>query len=479
MLYAIRPTERSLWSNRLQSQPIVKDSPTSRRHVVLPQSDGCTEGELQMLVETHKDSRGILDCTDVEALASQLSMYCDRYYDLFTRSELRGHFELNISGLLSPLEKKNLEFMALRGGTNVKVRTLQNFLTGSRWDDEAVRIRHQQFVATALGHPEGLYLVDESSCPKKGKDSAGVARQYCGSLGKVDNCQVGVYVAYANPNRRGLNSSIPGCTCHRVGSRTKIGSRNGSLAIFLKIWSSVRNQSSAAEMVQALHSRNVLTAGWVLADAVYGDNALFLDSLPEGLRHFCQVSCTTRVWLPIDEGGTTMQSKPIAVKDVFGELSLQWRTNVILKEGSQGCIFADVAACRVVEARTVEEADKKRKQQVRGKDVWLFLRRLPETGEVKYYLSNAPADTPLEKLMWLSCMRWPIETCFQEGKDHLGMGSLSGPHLESVASPYDPGNAGTAFPEHGPKWTEKKKPWTDPATGTITGVGFSSRSGDN
>src|SRR5437660_8726773 len=102
-----------------------------------------------------------------------------------------------MAGQLSPLERKAVEPMALHvdGGT---IRGMQRFLSEASWDEEQMRWNYHQLVADELGEPEGVLMFDETGFVKKGQESVGVARQYCGSLGKVENCQVGVFAGYAS-----------------------------------------------------------------------------------------------------------------------------------------------------------------------------------------------------------------------------------------------------------------------------------------
>ena len=125
------------------------------------------------------------------------------FHDCFPRSEPRAHFFDYMVGQLSPLERKSIEPMALRvpGGS---VRGLQRFLSEVPWDEEHRRWTHHQLVAAETGDPMGVLMFDETGFVKKGTDSVGVARQHCGPLGKVENCQVGVFAGYAS--RKGYAS---------------------------------------------------------------------------------------------------------------------------------------------------------------------------------------------------------------------------------------------------------------------------------
>src|SRR6266571_7991148 len=118
-------------------------------------------------------------------------------HDCFARSEPRAHFFDYMVGQLSKLERKSIEPMALQveGGT---VRGMQRFISDVRWDEEQMRWNYHQLVAEELGEPDGVLMFDETGFVKKGKDSVGVARQYCSTLGKVENCQVGVFAGYAS-----------------------------------------------------------------------------------------------------------------------------------------------------------------------------------------------------------------------------------------------------------------------------------------
>jgi len=134
---------------------------------------------------------------DVEGFMDELWEFQSALHDCFTRSEPRAHFCDYMVGQCSKLARKSIEPMALQveGGT---VRGLQRFIRDVHWDEEQMRWNYHQLVAEAMGEPDGVLMFDETGFVKKGKDSVGVARQYCGSLGKVEHCQVGVFAGYAS-----------------------------------------------------------------------------------------------------------------------------------------------------------------------------------------------------------------------------------------------------------------------------------------
>jgi SRSO17 transposase len=129
--------------------------------------------------------------SDVEGFLEALWEFQSTWHDCFARSEPRVHFFASMVGQCSQLERKSIEPMALQveGGT---IRGLQRFLSESVWDEEQMRGTSHQLVAEERGEPDGVLMFDETGLVKKGTDSVGVARQYCGTLGKVENCQGGV-----------------------------------------------------------------------------------------------------------------------------------------------------------------------------------------------------------------------------------------------------------------------------------------------
>ena len=134
--------------------------------------------------------------SDVEGFMDEFQEFQSVFHDCFARSEARGHFLDDMVGQYSPLARKSIEPMALavEGG---RIRSLQRFLSEAVWDEEQRRGNYHQLVAEELGEPDGVLMFDEAGFVKKGNDSAGVARQYCGTLGNVEKCQGGVFAGYA------------------------------------------------------------------------------------------------------------------------------------------------------------------------------------------------------------------------------------------------------------------------------------------
>src|SRR5262244_3753767 len=135
--------------------------------------------------------------SDVAGFMDELQEFQSIFHDCFARSEARAPFLDYMVGPYSPLARKSIEPMAL-AVEGSRIRSLQRFLSETVWDEEQMRWNYHQLVADELGEPDGVLMFDASGFVKKGKDAAGVARQYCGTLGKVENGQVGVFTGYAS-----------------------------------------------------------------------------------------------------------------------------------------------------------------------------------------------------------------------------------------------------------------------------------------
>ena len=382
-------------------------------------------------IETAPDLR--LTAADAAALRRDLAAYHALYAPLFQRRELKAQSLLYLEGLLSAERRKSVERMVLhqRGADSNAVRTAQLFVSQRRWPDGPLLQRHWEEVAQSLGQAEGVLIVDGSDFPKQGKESVGVARQYCGELGKRANCQAGVFVAYASAAgatlvhrqlylpRRWVEDAAWAPRRHRCGVPENIPFQT--------------KPQIAAALVAEVMAAGSLPVRWVTCDEGYGSDTVFLDRLAAlGLGYCAEVPHSTRVWptrpqmcvppspvtgrpptrLRLAPGAPRSQ----AVQEVAAQLPAgAWR-HLQLKKGSQGPLCADFAALRVVASRRAQP----------GPDVWLLLRRHARTAQLKTYLIQGAADMTMAQLVWLAAMRWPIETCFQEGKQLLGLGDYEG-----------------------------------------------------
>jgi SRSO17 transposase len=270
-----------------------------------------------------------------------------------------------------------------------------------------------------------VLIVDGSDFPKQGTASVGVARQYCGALGKIANCQAGVFLAYASRNGytlvdRRLYMPEDWFTPAYAPRRTVCGVP-ADLA-FRTV------PQLAWEMIDAVRAQGHLPLGWVVCDEGFGKDPTFLARLAQaGWRYLAEVPCHTRVWRrrpevePAGRGRTGRPRKyarvvvgarrPQRVDDVARRLPASTWREYVIKDGANGVIRAAFAFLRVHPVR----------HRVPGPESWLVLRRTAYGREVKYYLSNAPRTARPRALGHTSGMRWPIERAFAECKDELGM----------------------------------------------------------
>jgi SRSO17 transposase len=370
-----------------------------------------------------------LTIQDIEYLVEELRAYHAIYSPLFQRREQREAAHAYLQGLLAALPRKSIEPMvlAVEGVVPKAVRAMQSFISEGTWDDERLLHRHWQEVEMALGTDDGVLMVDGSDFPKQGSQSAGVKRQYCGELGKRANCQAGVFVGYVSSQGytlldRRLYLPIEWITDDAYAARRRQCGIPPAITFKTK-------PELAEEMLAAVVKSQSLQCRWVVADEAFGCDPDFLDGVARlGLWYFAEVPHTTRVWdvrpathIPIWGGRGRQPHRPRLVAgasdarpvlEVATSLPPKAWSPRTIKEGSQGPMVAEFAACRVIAVRDA----------LPGPDVWLVLRRHLETGELKTYLCNAPADTPLAIQVRMSGLRWPIETCFEDGKQLLGMG---------------------------------------------------------
>jgi SRSO17 transposase len=366
---------------------------------------------------------------DVETLIDDLRHYHALYSPLFQRREQRARAADYLHGLLLDLSRKSIEPMvlALKGADPNAIRAMQQFLSEGAWEDGPILQRHWHEVDTTLGEGEGVLTLDGSDFLKQGQASVGVKRQYCGEVGKRANCQAGVFLGYASRSGYTLLDRRLYLPQEWVEDETYVA-RRWKCGVPKDLVFKTKPQLGW-EMIRAVVGAQTLRCRWVTCDEAFGRDTAFLDQVAaSGLWYFAEVPHDTRVWrerpataIPEWSGRgrqpTRAQLGPgepaaEAVTALAAAVPAMWWSRHVIKEGSKGPIVADMVALPVVVVR----------EGLPGPDVWLVLRRNVTTGELKTYLCNAPADIPLETLVRLSGMRWPIETCFEEGKQYLGMG---------------------------------------------------------
>lgn len=340
------------------------------------------------------------------------------------------------SGLLLPGDRKSVEPMAARIDpyhVQAKHQSMHHFIANAPWSDEAVLQVIAEHVVPVLeiNEPIEAWVVDDTGIPKKGKHSVGVARQYCGRLGKQDNCQVAVSVSLAH-----TQASLP--VAYRLylpEEWTEDPKRRSKCGVPEHIWFQTK-PTLAMSLIEKMVERN-LPRGVVLADAGYGNDSLFRYQLSElNLRYSVALQASTRVWqrgmeppmqsssnkgprrmhVPRDPKYPPVSVLALALKEgesVFE--TVQWR------EGSAATLSSRFWATRVRSAHRVPGS------KTVAQEEWLLV-EWPQgaPGPTKFWLSTLPEDTPLRRLVHITKMRWRIERDYEELKSEIGLGHFEG-----------------------------------------------------
>jgi SRSO17 transposase len=366
---------------------------------------------------------------EVRAAAERLVQFHERFAPLFGKEQAQDNAYSYVKGLMVCPERKSIEPIALNVG-NGNVSALQKFINIAPWDHGDVQAElHAAFadelVPTAAGSPLGVVgVVDESGFTKKGDQSAGVARQHNGRLGKEDNCQVGVFLVGVTPGGAALLDHglyLPETWCEDTPA---CHDRRAKVHIPERVAFQTKPQI-AAGLIRLTAVLGVVALDWITADEEYGRNGAFLDEL-ETLEHryVVEVPVTTTVWtedpaacVPPYGGRGPVPTQPSrasvrSVAAVAAALPPEgWRT-LQIRQGAKGPLVFAFAAVRVWAVR----------HGVAGPPIWLLVRRsLEATPEIKYYVSNGDAATPLGVLAQVACTRHEVEGYFEDAKGHLGM----------------------------------------------------------
>lgn len=370
-----------------------------------------------------------LTIQDVQELETELAQYSQLYRDLFSRREQKEQYAIYLQGLMSNLPNQSVETMMLNlyGADPQAIRNMQHFLSQGSWQDQAILARHWQEVNQDLGEDNGVVIVDSSGFPKQGQESVGVKRQWCGQLGKRANCQVGVFLSYATQHGYTLLDRRLYLPQEWVEDPA-YSERRAKCAVPADM--TFKTQPTLAlEMVQGLHQSGALPFRWLTCDEAFGRDTAFLDQVGQMVYYFAEVDKDTRLWLTrpqtaVPQPKSNRGRQPTRLKLAEGAPAAQAVTQIAadlppsawsrqtIKEGSKGPIVAAFACLRGVAVR----------HGLPGPAVWLVLRRDLSDGQLKFFLSNAPLETPRATLVWLNGMRWPVETCFEHGKQEIGLG---------------------------------------------------------
>jgi SRSO17 transposase len=331
----------------------------------------------------------------VTAWADEVGVVGERIGRHFARSEPRRRAVGYVRGLLSGTERKNGWQLAEHLGDPTP-DGVQHLLARADWDADAVRDDLLGYVREYLGHPDGVLVVDETGFLKKGTKSCGVARQYSGTAGRIENCQVGVFLGYATKKGRALVDRalyLPKEWANDADRREEAGVPE-EVEFATKIVLARRMIDRAVEAG--------VPARWVTADAVYGSDYHFRATAEgHGLGYVVGVRTYFAVWAGFRQVrvGTLLAGIPA---DAWHRISCG--------EGSKGPRVYDWAVTRTNSPEPQEYAR------------WVLIRRsVSDPTEVAYFACGGPPSTTLNELVRVAGARWAIEDLFELAKGDCGL----------------------------------------------------------
>lgn len=373
-----------------------------------------------------------MDAGQIRALQPRLAEYLSGFADCFGRRDTRAHLSVYVQGQLSDLREKSIEPMALKAG--VPPRTLQEFIASYRWDEDGLRRRLHTIVAAEHASPRSIGIIDETSDVKKGLKTPGVQRQYCGAVGKQENCIVTVHLGYAVDDFHTL--------------------LDGELFLS-ESWSNDRERCREAgipdtmiyrpktEIALELYDRSVANGirfEWLTFDEWYGSKPPFLRALDDRRQKFVgEVHKDFTAWTqpprvterPFRRRGRGRSRRtprvvagsqvPMTVAEMMRfhrPLREQEWKRYRIKDGEKGPMVWEIKHVRIY-PRNEEGLPEKCYHLIVARNVL-------DPSEIKYFVSNAPPETSVQTMLLVAFSRWRVERCFEDEKGELGLDHYEG-----------------------------------------------------
>lgn len=377
-----------------------------------------------------------MDAQQIQQLRPMLDTYLRQFDDCFGRREPVAHLKTYVLGQLSGLPRKSMEPIADAAGLGP--RTLQQFLSLHEWDHHRVRDILQQRVANRHPHACSIGVIDESAHPKKGDKTPGVKRQWCGRLGKVDNCVVTVHLAYAAGDFHCLVDSdlfLPEDwsddreRCRRAGI--------GDEVVHRPKWRIALEQRDRAVA-------NGIDLKWVTFDENYPMNPEFLFALDDRGQHYVgEIKRTYAGWLKQPSllykrhhaargrSGHFPRLKKKDAHPITVENMLRYSPQLRELAWEKFHIKDTQKGPMVWEAKAVPIYLKRQGLPTREHRL-IVARNVENPDEIKFFIANAPAGTPLEVLLHVGFSRWRVERCFEDEKTELGLSHFEVRNYQSL-----------------------------------------------
>ena len=361
--------------------------------------------------------------------SSDLERYLQSYDSLLGRVENREHFRRFARGQLGPIQRKSLEPIADAEGANP--RTLQFFFSQYKWDQVAVWARLRQHVAEQYGGPGGVFIIDETSDAKKGEYTPGVAPQYCGESGKIDNCIVSVHVAYARDGYQGLIDGelfLPE-SWNPNPDDPEVQEKRRRAEIPDDVVHEDKPTMALRQLQRAVNSG--IEGSFTTADEGYGGKPWFRERVASmKLTYVFEVPKSTQGWTHEPRVIPPPKRKRTGGRPPGPRFSQIGRYRVDkLTAHRRGLRFLPWKRFKVHDTEKGPEVWEFKAApfwehsdgRPRELDQLLLVGRNVRTKDIKYFLSNAAPDTPIETLIYIAFSRWRVERCFQDCKTELGL----------------------------------------------------------
>jgi SRSO17 transposase len=332
------------------------------------------------------------------------SAYLEEVHSLiarrFFRPEVRERAYRYLGGLLEDVGRKNSWQMAEAIGES-RPRGVQHLLNDARWDPHAVREDLREYAVEHLGDEEsGVLIVDESGFLKKGEKSVGVARQYTGTAGKRENCQVGVFLCYASKE----GAAFIDRALYLPEEWTDDRRRLSEAGVPEGVGFATKGELAKEMLERALEAG--VPARWVVADTVYG--------MTRGLRGLLEERQRSYVMAVTSSKSVYHEGHQRRVGKVAQSLSEESWVRASAGKGTKGERLYDWACVELPESGTYREGVRAGR--------WLLMRRsIAEAEKIAYYLCYGPAQTTVEELIGIAGRRWVIEDCFEAAKGEVGL----------------------------------------------------------
>jgi SRSO17 transposase len=351
-------------------------------------------GEAKQNRESQQEQR-----EEIQNWAAGLERVHERIAERFARSEQRGRVLTYLKGLMSPVERKNGWQLAEYAGENTP-DGMQRLLSTAKWDADAVRDDLRGYVVEYLGDPEAVLVIDETGFLKKGTKSVGVKRQYSGTAGRIENCQIGVFLTYASPK----GYTFLDRELYLPKEWAADAERRKEAGVPESVEFATKPQLAQGMLQRALEAG--VPASWVTGDEVYGGDRRLRIWLEEQEQPFVlAIACNEPLWCNVGSGPEQRRADELAqMLDPSA-----WK-RLSAGEGAKGPRLYDWARGRL--CRLSEPAW----------DHWLLVRRsISKPEELAYYVVFAPSGTSLQELVTVAGRRWTIEECIELAKGEVGL----------------------------------------------------------